>query len=308
VSMPKSKPSVPRRRPSARAGASLGPLIIVGITAFGIACGAGPATPRDRSACAPSAVAPLPTALVATVAPSAIAVGSSASESPGAAPPPAPPPVLPDGVRIGARTSVRVPEDRDVLVYSGPAEARRAFVYLHGICGNPLAPETWAHVVTTRGTLIVVRGESPCAERPGRFSWKAPVPAIAGRIDRALAAVRRYRGGLLDTDQVVLIGYSQGAARAEALAQAFPERFPLVVLASGPSAPDPEALAATSGIAVLCGSEEWSEPLETGVAALNAAGLRAHFFTLPGAHHGDYGYAGARVIDDALAWLLGEPR
>jgi len=272
--------------------------------------GCGRPAPPLAAVATPSP-APPPSAPAPVVAAAPPAAASSADAAPVAVPngalPPAPAAALPPGVEVGVRTSVAVPGDQDVVVYSGPADRRRAFVYLHGVCGDPRAVESWVHVVTLRGTLVVLRGESPCASRPGRTAWKAPVTTIAARIERALAAVRAHRGGLLDTEQVVLVGYSQGAARAEQLARLRPGAFPRVVLASGPTLPAPDALAAAAAVAVLAGSEEHQAPLEAGVAALCAAGLRARFFSLPGAAHGEYGPEGARVLDEVLAWLLEEP-
>ncbi|HOU94337.1 MAG TPA: hypothetical protein PLU22_24970, partial [Polyangiaceae bacterium] len=49
------------------------------------------------------------------------------------------------------------------------------------------------------------------------------------------------------------------------------------------------------------------KPCSAKVGRLGAAGLRARFFLLPGAAHGEYGRDGARVLHEALAWLLEEP-
>jgi len=284
---------IPTWRSRCRIGLIAGALVVEAVS-----CGrpASPAAVRPGLA-PPASATMLP-------APRSAAAPRATSTAP---PPAALTPTLPPHVEVGARAIVPVPGDQDVIVYSGPAERRRPFVYLHGVCGDPSAVEAWVHVVTLRGTLVVLRGESPCPDRPGRSSWKAPAATLAERIDRALTAVRAHRGGLLDPEDVVLIGYSQGAARAEQLARLRPGSFRRLVLASGPKPPDPAALAATAAVAVLAGSEEHQEPLQAGVAALCAAGLRARYFTLPGAAHGEYGRDGARVIDEALAWLLEEP-
>ncbi len=290
----------PRRVP--RRGVPLAALVTLVAAITGCGRPAAPlaavAPPSPAATSSAPAAAPRVVPLGLADAPPAAAAGSAAPPSLAAA--------LPAGVEVGVRTPVAVPGDQDVVVYSGPADRRRAFVYLHGVCGDPGAVESWVHVVTARGTLVVLRGESPCASRPGRSSWKAPATTIAARIERALAAVRAHRGGLLDSNEAVLIGYSQGAARAEQLARLRPDAFPRVVLASGPTPPEPEALAGAAAVAVLAGSKEYQAPLEIGVAALCEAGLRARFFSLPGAAHGEYGHEGARVVDQVLAWLLEE--
>jgi len=208
---------------------------------------------------------------------------------------------------VGVHSLVPVPHDQSLHVYHAPADQRRAIVYLHGVCGNVHAVRSWVDAALAFGTLIELVAESPCANRPGRFAWKAPSVAIAQRVDAALAAVKALRGGLLDTDQVVLFGYSQGAARVEALAHENPGRFAHVVLGSPPEKPDPKLLGACESVVVLGGTEEDTRHLQTGVLALQADGIRARYLFLPGAAHGEYGPRARDVVQQALLWLLDPP-
>ncbi len=217
-----------------------------------------------------------------------------------------PVPVLPDGLQVGEYTRLAVPQDRDLHVYHAPASVGRALVYLHGVCGNVHAVKPWVTRAVAFGTLIELVGDSPCKDRPGRFAWKAPVTSIIDRVDVALKHVQEARGSLLDPNEVVLFGYSQGAARAESMARAAPDRFRYVVLGSPPTEPDPEALGGCAAVAVLGGSEEDTRHLQRGVAALSAAGIRARFIFLPGAGHGQYGPQAAAVVASTLEWLLAE--
>ena len=50
----------------------------------------------------------------------------------------------------------------------------------------------------------------------------------------ALNRLNQQRGSQLSLDGVILFGYSQGADRAEKLAQRFPKLFPRVVLGGPP--------------------------------------------------------------------------
>jgi pimeloyl-ACP methyl ester carboxylesterase len=194
---------------------------------------------------------------------------------------------------VGVHSLVPVPHDQSLHVYHAPADQRRAIVYLHGVCGNVHAVRSWVDAALAFGTLIELVAESPCANRPGRFA--------------ALAAVKALRGGLLDTDQVVLFGYSQGAARVEALAHENPGRFAHVVLGSPPEKPDPKLLGACESVVVLGGTEEDTRHLQTGVLALQADGIRARYLFLPGAAHGEYGPRARDVVQQALLWLLDPP-
>jgi predicted esterase len=226
------------------------------------------------------------------------------SAPPEAAPAPAePPPRLPDGVLVGVAMDVAVPGDSAVRVVHGGAEVRRALVYLHGMCGNPEAMADWSRVAIRYGTLIVLRADVPCGDRPGN-KWPTDVNAIQRRIDRALEVVAEQRGGLLDRSRLVAIGYSQGAHRAERLAEAFPDRYPHLVLGGPPTAASPERLERVRSVAILGGELENTDHMRAGALALEEAGLRARFFLLPGVGHGAYGPEAPRILGDVFAWLF----
>lgn len=282
---------------------------VLGVSSLVVAlgCAGRPATPADPPD-EPERGAPLtPPAAASPPAPSS---GPAAPDPvpPLVAPPApsAPVPQLPAGVVVGEHAFLPVPGDQGVHVYHAPAEVRRALVYLHGVCGDVHAIRSWVQRAVEVATVIELVADSPCANRPGRASWKAPVARIIDRIDAALAVVREARGGLLDTDGVVLFGYSQGAARAQALAHLAPARFSRVVLGSPPKAPDPELLAGCRSVVVLGGTEEHTAYLEAGTAALREDDIRARYVPLPGARHGEFGAQAPEVIADALAWLLAE--
>jgi predicted esterase len=194
--------------------------------------------------------------------------------------------------------------DRPLRITHAGANQTHAIVYLHGMCGNPRGADRWADLAAERGTLIVVRATVPCPDRPG-FKWPKDLEEIQTRIDAALAFVANQRGGLLDQDVVTLIGYSQGANRAEKLAAMAPERYPLVVLGGPPTEPTPDLLHSTQRVAILGGELEDTTHMELGDFALRQAGVPSHFFLLPGAHHGDYGPDGRRVIAEAFSFLDG---
>lgn len=211
---------------------------------------------------------------------------------------------LPAGIVPGEHSWVEVPGDRPLHVYQAPAAERRVVLYLHGYCGDTGAVAAWVDRALRWGTLIELVGDRPCHGRAGRFSWTEDVASILARIDAALERVAAVRGGLLDVEEVLLFGYSQGAARAEALAELAPSRFPRIVLGSPPEEPNPALLAESRGVAVLGGSREATTHWERGVAALKGAGVRARYFVLPGARHGEFGTRGPEVVEGALRWLM----
>lgn len=188
------------------------------------------------------------------------------------------------------------------MIHAGPT-VRRALIYLHGMCGNPEAMNDWAPMASQYGTMVVLRADVPCGDRPGN-KWPTDIASIQQRIDRALAAVSEQRGGLLDDRELVLIGYSQGAHRGERLAEAYPARYPYLVLGGPPGAASPERLAAARGVAILGGDREDTTHMEAGDAALRAAGIRSRFFVLTGVGHGSYGPDASKILNEVFDWLL----
>lgn len=208
----------------------------------------------------------------------------------------------PAGLQVAVPTEFDVAGDRPIRVTHAQAEIRQAIVYLHGMCGDPKGADKWADLAAQRGTLIVLRADVPCPDRPG-YKWPKDPQLIQKRIDAALLVVAQQRGGLLDKEELTLIGYSQGAHRAEQLAFAAPERYPWVVLGGPPTAPTPELLRRSQRVAVLGGEFEDTTHMESGTTELQKVGIASQFFRLPGSHHGDYGTEGRRVILEVFSFL-----
>lgn len=260
-----------------------------------VAAGCNQQPPPARSEVAP--VHPAPAQVSAWHAPPA---------EPEASPPPERAPTqltpLPEGLIVGTSVEVPLDGDRALRVAHAGASSERALVYLHGMCGNPKGAEPWIDRATERGTLIVVRADVPCPDRPG-YKWPKELSLIQARIDRALETVKNQRAGRLNTSEVTLIGYSQGAHRAEGLAAAYPTRYPRLVLGGPPTAPTSTSFSAHQRVAVLGGELEDSSHMSQGAEELLAGGVAARFFLLPRAHHGGYGPEGRRVMDEVLRWL-----
>ena len=58
-------------------------------------------------------------------------------------------------------------------------------------------------------------------------------------------------------------------------------------------------------MATLAGQNDVQQPMREGAEALSKAGVRARFFLLPKARHGQYGPEGERVLGETFAWLTG---
>lgn len=236
-----------------------------------------------------------------------LALGSLVHGRPASAEPAASeaaPPILelPEGVVPGESVLVPVPNDKPALVIHAAAENRRAIVYLPGLCGNVRAVEAWRDAAARSGTLIGLLGDKPCGN--GRYHWGKKLDVIEARIERALQAAKAARGGALDIEHPILFGYSQGADRAERLAQLYPRKYLRVILGGSPHEPALNRLGDAEAIAVFGGELETFGHMQAGAEVLAAAGKPARFFLFPRAKHGDFGPDGNRVMGELFTWLL----
>lgn len=216
-----------------------------------------------------------------------------------------PPEPRPRAPRSGAIETLDVPGDKPVLVVVGE-NTQRPIVHLHGMCTEPKSDlEAWSSSVADHGTVVAIVGDASCPGQPGMATWSMDVAALDARIGAALQAVHFQRGVELDPANIVLIGESMGASRAQSLAAKFPGKYTRLVLASGPEMPNAAKLGDVKKIALLAGDEEPQDKMRNGADLLVQAGLSARFWTLDGAAHGEYGTAGARRMGEALAFVTG---
>ena len=296
----------------ARSARREGPLALMLLAAFAFSCSEKPqSNPTTRSPEAHTTERSPEPVSAENVAPQPAPSSEGASGGPSPSPSPSPsaalqsaPPRLPAGVLPGLTVQVPIPGDRPVRVVHAGAGNRRALVYLPGMCGSTHAMDSWAALASHYGTMLILSADLPCEGRPGT-RWPKDVTLIQPRIDRALEVVAEARGGQLDTERLVLIGYSQGAHRGEALAARYPQRYPYLILAGSPEAPSPQNLGQASAVAVLGGEREDTSHMRSGERALQNAGLRSEFFLLPRAPHGDYGPEGPAVLGEVFSWLFG---
>jgi predicted esterase len=215
-------------------------------------------------------------------------------------------PTLPEGLVPGRFENVTLDGERLRIVHAA-AHVERALIYLHGMCGNIEAPAEWAEVVHRYATLIALGADVAC-DPPGRFKWGLNVHRLHERILAAAASVARLRGGHLDTERMVVMGYSQGATRAAMLTEAHPDRYPWVIAGGIPSKPRVNRIGKAARIAIVGGELEPLEHMHAGVDDLRAAGRTVRFFLLPGAAHGQYGAEGPRVLDAVFRFVLDSER
>ncbi|MCA9631078.1 MAG: hypothetical protein KC766_25610 [Myxococcales bacterium] len=214
---------------------------------------------------------------------------------------------MPPDLPIGEFSHLETSEGPAEVLHA-PASVRRALVYLHGACGDPRAAEAFEQTLSRYATLVAVYGERSCGSgHPGRFYWNGRAEPLMHRIDAALAAVAAQRGGLLDTRQPLLFGYSQGSEVAQLLTERWPERFPEVILGGVPSTPSVKSLAKVRSVAIVGGSREFLTPMRTGEWLLTHNRVRARLFILAGAKHGSFGRHAEADLGEVFDWLLSAP-
>ena len=196
---------------------------------------------------------------------------------------------------------IDIPDDRPAYVLPGDPGDSRVIIYLHGMCGDATAADFFREAVRAHGTLIALRGDTPCDN--GRFKWRDDASKIQTRIRAAFQRVNALGGGGLDLERALLFGYSQGAERAERVAALYPKQYPRIVLGGPPTKASPRRLAHTQRVAILGGELETTENMRAGYDALVAAGIASRFFTLDCAYHGYFGANPETQLAEVLTWV-----
>jgi pimeloyl-ACP methyl ester carboxylesterase len=195
---------------------------------------------------------------------------------------------------------VDVPGDVPAFALQGAKGAHPVMIFLHGRCTHALGyVQAFQFAAAERGTVIAPQGDQACGSTPFR-RWSPDIDQLNTRIAAALRAAG-YEEPQAVRDMVA-IGYSEGASRAEALAQRFPERYSRVILIGAPAAPSAERLRAVRGAVLMAGELDAQEPMKAGLRSLLAASIPATFISIPGAAHGQMG-DGERVMRGAFDWL-----
>ena len=199
-------------------------------------------------------------------------------------------------------STVPIGGDLPAFVVPGAPGTTTHMVFLHGRCGHAKGyAEAMANAASTRGTLVAPQGDVAC-DGNGARRWSPDIEKLDARVNAALGALGEADPASL-TD-IVVIGYSEGAARAEALASRWPERYSRVILIGAPSAPSAARLGAIRGAVMMAGDRDAAqESMKSAARALDAAGVPATYRVLPDAAHGEMGSRPEAVMDEALTWL-----
>jgi pimeloyl-ACP methyl ester carboxylesterase len=173
-------------------------------------------------------------------------------------------------------------------------------VFIPGMCVHPSGYiMSFQHAAAARGDLLALQGDVSCGGDGSMRRWSADLEAMDRRIDAAFRA-----SGLGEPRNVVLIGYSQGAERAERLVARWPEKYASAVLLASPVVPSPRSLARANAVVLMAGTYDASAGrMRSAVAPLRGASVRATFVEVPGARHGEMGSEPERTMELALDFV-----
>jgi pimeloyl-ACP methyl ester carboxylesterase len=185
------------------------------------------------------------------------------------------------------------------FVMRGGPHGPGRLVFLHGMCGHGLGyVQSFQWSAAQRGTLIAPQGDVPCGEAP-LAKWSQDIDGLDARVVGAYRAL----GEVGVVDDITIIGYSQGASRAEALARRYPERYTRLVLIGAPEVPNPAGLSTVRAAVMMAGEKDNQEVMQDGAAAFRRVGIRAIFQSIPEARHGEMGPRPEETMGRALDWL-----
>ena len=206
----------------------------------------------------------------------------------------------PDPVGPVRTIDVPVPGDLPAVVVRGAREHRKAMLFIPGMCVHPGGyVMSFQHAAAARGELVAVQGDVSCGGDGAMRKWSYDLEAMNRRIEAAFAAA-----GLGEPRDVIVIGYSQGAERAEKLVARWPEKYSRAVLIASPLAPSPRLLGRAKAVALMAGSYDISQgAMRAAVAPLERAGVPTAYFTIPNARHGQMGDTPEATMRQALDFV-----
>lgn len=190
-----------------------------------------------------------------------------------------------------------------VYVLRGSPRGPEKLVFLHGMCGHPLGyAQSFQHSAAKVGTLVAPQADVPCDGSGAR--WSKELAALDARVAQAFRALG-HEEPLLD---VIAIGYSQGATRAESLARQYPERYTRLILIGGPYVANPRGLETLRALIAMAGERDRLDLMQQSARALRSIDVPATFLVIPEATHGSMGPHPERTMEEAFSWLSASQR
>jgi pimeloyl-ACP methyl ester carboxylesterase len=193
--------------------------------------------------------------------------------------------------------TVPVPGDQPVFYLPSRHPTSERIVFLHGACVHGLGYlQAFQFAAAERASAIALQGDVTCH---GIFrAWSGG----ASRIDARIAAAFQAAGDTRPLDDLVVVGYSQGALMAQHLAHEYPHRYSRVILIGEPRGPDASELRNARAVVAISGTRDIPGVMRSGASEVAATGVPATFIPIPGAVHGEMGDGNA-IMRSAFAWI-----
>ena len=190
-----------------------------------------------------------------------------------------------------------------IYVLRGSPRGPEKLVFLHGMCGDGQGyAQSFQHAAARRGTLIAPQADIRCDGSGAR--WSKDLDALDARIVAAFRAL----GHAEPITDVVVMGYSQGATRAESLARKFPDRYTRLVLLGGPYTANPRGLESLRAAVAMAGERDRLDLMQASARALKASKVPATFLAIPEATHGSMGPHPEQTMDEVFNWIAENQR
>ncbi len=184
-----------------------------------------------------------------------------------------------------------------VFVVRG-AQGRERFVFLHGMCGHGLGyAQSFQYAAAEKGTLLAPQADVSC----GGFGakWSMDVAALDKRIVLAFEKL----GDPGPIEDICVIGMSQGATRAAALARNYPERYTRLVSMGAPTEVKVAGLERLRAAVMMVGSRERKDLMLASERGLKRAGVPTTSIIIPDADHAAMGPHPEETMASVLDWL-----
>ena len=201
-------------------------------------------------------------------------------------------------VRMEALTGAEPP----MFVMRGGPRGPGRMVFLHGMCGHGLGyAQAFQFGAASLATLIAPQADVSCG---GVWSkWSGNLETLDARI----VATFRALGHAGAIDDITVIGMSQGATRAVALAKKWPARYTRLISMDAPTALRPGELRALRGAVMMAGERDRQDLMRASTRALERTGVPVTFVLIPQAGHGAMGPTPEQTMGKALSFLEGLP-
>lgn len=193
-----------------------------------------------------------------------------------------------------------VPGDLPMYVLRG-AKGPARMVFLHGMCGHGQGyVQAFQGAAAERGTAIALMGDTACGGNPAFRTWTLDIGRIDARIQAAFAASGSPLGA---EEEVVLIGMSQGAMRAESLIAQFPTRYRRAIFMGAPRWPLPSRVGKLERAVLMAGEYEGTWAPKQAALELERRHVPATFVPIPHSRHAEL-REGEATMRSALAFLF----